>query len=168
MTRKLLILGAGQLGYMVQEIAKEMNCFEQIHFLDDANPAAIAPLSMYEHFVSSYSDAIVAIGNSEYQLAWIEKLTSAGFRIPEIISPYAYVSPSAKLLEGVIVEANATVQTEATISSGCIISSGAVVRHNVFLPEGCHVDCNAVVYTGSVVPPNFKIPACTVYTACPN
>ncbi|MBR1677729.1 MAG: acetyltransferase, partial [Clostridia bacterium] len=35
MNRNLLILGAGQYGTVVKEIAKSMECFEKIDFLDD-------------------------------------------------------------------------------------------------------------------------------------
>ena len=46
----LLILGAGQFGLMVKEIAESMSCFDKIDFLDDNNEIAIGKLCDYEEF----------------------------------------------------------------------------------------------------------------------
>ena len=46
----LLILGAGQFGLMVKEIAESMGCFDKIDFLDDNNEIAVGKLCDYEEF----------------------------------------------------------------------------------------------------------------------
>ena len=75
MNKNLLILGAGQYGTVVKEIAISMGCFEKIGFLDDSFNAdssenkycekAIGRLEEYENYSIEYSYAIVAIGNAE-------------------------------------------------------------------------------------------------------
>ena len=163
MNNNLLILGAGQFGLMVKEIAESMGRFEKIAFLDDSNHMAIGKLMEYEKFLCEYSNAIVAIGNPYVRLSYTQKLEAAGFRIASIISPVAYVAPSAILMNGAVIEPMAVVQANTTISLCCIVSSGAVVRHNAFLEEGCHLDCNAVAMSGCVVPARTKVNACEVY-----
>lgn len=37
----LLILGAGEFGHVVKEIAEDIGIFDKIDFLDDFNPLAI-------------------------------------------------------------------------------------------------------------------------------
>ena len=159
----LLILGAGQFGLMVKEIAESMGCFEKIDFLDDKNEIAIGKLSDYEQFAAEYRYAIVAIGNHEVRYSYINKLTEACFIVAVIASPEAYIAPSAKVMKGSIIEPKAVVQANTVVSIGSIISSGAVIRHNSVVGEACHIDCNAVVMSGSTVPAKTKVEACKVF-----
>lgn len=159
----LLILGAGQFGLMVKEIAESMNCFDKIDFLDDNNEIAIGKLEDHEKFSREYRYAAVAIGNPEIRLSYIQKLEEACFTVAVIASPRAYIAPSAQIMKGTIIEPLAAVQANSAVAIGSIISSGAVVRHNAFVGDACHVDCNAVVMSGSVVPAKTKVEACTVY-----
>lgn len=163
MNNNLLILGAGQLGIMAKEIAEDMGCFEKIAFLDDHNEEAIGKLNDYEHFVVNYNYGIVAIGNTETRLKFIQKLEEACYRVAIFVSPRAYVSPSAQLMRGTIVEPMATIQANSTACVGCIISSGAVIRHNSFVGDGCHCDCNSVVLSGAVVPAKIKVDCGEIY-----
>ena len=163
MNENLLILGAGQFGLMVKEIAESMNCFDKIAFLDDNNEIAIGTLADYEKFSCDYRYAVVAIGNPDVRLSWIEKLEAACFLIAIVVSPRAFIAPSAQLMKGTIVEPMAVVQSNSTVAIGSIISSDAVVRHNAFVGDGCHIDCNAVVMSGSVVLAKTKVEACEVY-----
>lgn len=163
MADNLLILGAGQYGMVAKEIAESMKCYEKIDFLDDNNEIAIGKLQDYSNFVSEYSYAIVAIGNPEIRLNFIRKLERANYKIATLISPMAYVSPSAEVMPGSIIEPCAVVQTDAVVFKGVIISSGAVIRHNATVGEGCHCDCGCVVMTNSKVPSNLKICCNEVY-----
>ena len=161
--QKLLILGAGQYGMVTRETAEATGAFEMISFLDDHNPLAIGPLDAYHSFAQSYDSAVVAIGNPTLRLQWLEKLAHAGFQIPILIHPKAYVSPSARLEGGTLVEPMAVVQAGAVVERGGLLCAGSVVNHNSFLAEGCHVDCNAVVPANSRVPAGTKVPCGSVF-----
>lgn len=50
MSRKLLILGAGQYGQLAREVAMSMNCYDGISFLDDASGEAIGKTEEYARF----------------------------------------------------------------------------------------------------------------------
>lgn len=159
----LLILGAGQFGLMVKEIAESMGCFDKIDFLDDNNEIAVGKLADYQEFSFAYRYAVVAIGNPDVRLSYIEKLSEAGYVVAVIASSSAYIAPSAKVMKGSIIEPMAVVQANSVVSIGSIISSGSVVRHNAVVGDACHVDCNAVVMSGSMVSAKTKVEACTVY-----
>ena len=148
---------------MVKEIAESTDCFDEIAFLDDNNEIAIGRLESYQTLVCEYQYAIVAIGNPNIRLSYIEKLEKAGFVVETLVSPYAYVSPSAQIMAGSIIEPMAVVQAHTTLARGCIVSSGAVVRHNACVGDVCHIDCNAVVMSNVLVPANTKVEACSVY-----
>ncbi len=163
MNDSLLIIGAGQFGIMVSEIAKEMGSFDKIDFLDDKNPVAIGKTEEYSHFTKDYAYAICAIGNPQIREKVTSGLISAGYMVPNIISPCAYVSPSATLGCGVIVEPMAVIQKNARVGDGAIISSGAVVRHDSIVGRMCHLDCNSVVLSMSSVPEGTKVACLTAF-----
>lgn len=166
MSKNLLILGAGQYGMVVRETAEAMGCFDKISFLDDVKKrGVIGGLNEFARFSEEYSYAFVAIGNAELRLDLYKKLEETGYIIPVIVNSTAYVSPSAKLGKGTIVEAGAVINYGAVVSIGCIISANAVINHNSFVGECCHIDCNATVSGDARVPQKTKVPSNTVYKA---
>lgn len=145
MPENLLILGAGQYGMVAKEIAEDMGCFAEIAFLDDSNGIAIGKLGDYEKFAAGYKYATVAIGHPDLRLQYIKKLEKAGFHIPLLISPRAWVARSAKVEEGSIIEPMAVVNANATVSAGVMICAGAIVNHNAVVGRGCQLQCGSVV-----------------------
>lgn len=71
--------------------------------------------------------------------------------IPVIVSSRAYVSPSAQLQKGVIVEPLVGIHANVVIGYSSFISMGAIVNHNAVVLEGCHIDNNTVVMSGALV-----------------
>ena len=161
--KNLLILGAGQYGRVVRDTAVAMGGFHQIDFLDDAGSFAVGRLAEYETFRQTCDCAFVAMGNPEIRKLWLEKLEQAGYELPVLIHPMAWVSPTAVLEKGTIVEPMAVVHSEAVVESGGLICAGCVVNHNARIHSCCQVDCGAVVESGAVVPEKTKVPSCTVW-----
>lgn len=161
--KNLLILGAGQYGQVVQETAEAMGCFDKIDFLDDNSPLALGNLADYEMLRQEYSCAFVAMGNPQLRMQWLDKLEQAGYELPVLVHPKAYVSPSAKLGQGTIVEPMAVVNTEAIVDEGGLLCAGCVVNHNAYVMPACQIDCNAVVASNAVVSAGTKVPSGTVY-----
>lgn len=158
MSSNLLILGAGQYGALVYELAESLGCYDKISFLDDClSEGVVGGFVDAKKLLEEYSCAIVAIGNSDLRLKLLNQLEEMGYEIPVLIHSTAYVSPSAVIAKGSIIEPLALVQTGVTIGKGCLISSGAVVNHNAIVCDGCHIDCNATVPARATVPYNTKI-----------
>ena len=159
----LLIIGAGQFGMMVREIASETGNFSKIDFLDDTSEAAVGRISDMGRLISEYGYAICAIGNPQVRGRITEELIRTGYKIATVVSPRAYVSPSAALGEGVIIEPMAVVQKCALIGRGSIVSSGAVARHDCRVGQMCHLDCNCVVSSLSSVPDCTKVECLSLF-----
>ena len=157
MNNNLLILGAGQYGSVAKEIAESMNRFENISFLDDNSTMAIDKIENFAVYADEYSYAVVAIGNTGKRLACIKMLEKFRFRIPVLVSPRAYISPSARLGSGTIVEPMAIVNANAVVSSGVIVCASAVINHNATVGEGCLLQCGSVVPAGACVPSETKL-----------
>ncbi|MDT8376829.1 MAG: acetyltransferase [Mariprofundaceae bacterium] len=154
---QLLILGAGGHGKVMAEAAEACGTWQKIAFLDDRHaaldgtlrwpvPGAIADLP---RFAPDYSHAAVAVGDSTIRLAWLDMLTAQGFRIPPLVHPAAWVSPTAQLGDGCVVMANATVQADTVLGRGCIVNTGANVDHDCMLGDGVHV-CPGASLGGNV------------------
>ena len=153
----LLIVGAGQYGQVAREIAESMDCFEKISFLDDKHPDAVGRTDQYSEFAEQYPNAIVAIGRADLRLSLTQQLRDAGYQIAALNSPMAYVSASAVIREGCVIEPMAVVHTESEIGECCFISAGAVVNHNCVIGSGCHIDCHATVKSNTVLGDQTKI-----------
>jgi sugar O-acyltransferase (sialic acid O-acetyltransferase NeuD family) len=87
----------------------------------------------------------LGIGNNEGRAWWCKKLLQDGFELPPIIHPVAWISPSAKLGEGVFVGAGAVIQAGAVVGKSAIINSNATVEHHAEIGDGAHVGPGAVL-----------------------
>lgn len=164
MNKNLLIVGAGIYGVVASEIAADMGCFEKIGFVDDGRkttPNGIEVVGTTRdigELAVEYSNIIVAIGNPEVRLSLLSRIKEeTPYRIVSLVSPKAYVSPSAQIMSGCIIEPMAVVHTSCMICPGCIISAGSVVNHASMCYDGVHVDCNATVEGYCFVPAGTKI-----------
>lgn len=154
----LLILGAGQYGQIVYETAEAMECFDRIDFLDDQNPIAIGVLEDYKKYYPEYGCAFVAMGNPQLRLKWLERLEAAGYELATLVHPRGYVSKTATLGKGCIVEPMAVVQAGAVVENGTLLCAGCIVNHNSTVQRCCQIDCNAVVTARTVVLEMTKVP----------
>lgn len=159
----LLIIGAGQYGYVAKEIAEADGCYDKISFIDNNSPLAIGKTDELESFVFNYANAFVAIGDSRIRLEIFDKLNRLGYQQITLIHPKAYVSPSANIGNGCIVEPNAVIHSNVSVGMGCLISAGAVINHDAVVEDGCHIDCNATVTARSVVNAGTKVECGQVY-----
>ena len=158
MKRSLLIIGAGGHGKVVAEVTGECG-YEEIAFLDDNSEEAVGKISEMEKFSSLYKEAFVAIGHNQVRGEILAQLKTAGYEIPVLIHPSAYISRTAKIQSGTVVEPKAIVNTNAEISEGCIISVGAIVDHDTKLEACVHVNARAIVKAGAMVKQFLKIDA---------
>lgn len=159
----LLIIGAGQYGRLVMEIAEDLGIYDRIDFADDNSGEAVCGVSAINDLYPEYGSIVVAIGDPAVRCSLTEMLLNTEFEIATIISTRAYVSPTASIGKGCIVEPFAVIQSEAVVEDGCFISAGAVVNHNCTVGAYSHIDCNASVMKSSAVPEMSDIKANTTW-----
>lgn len=75
-------------------------------------------------------------------------LLAAGFELPVIVSPHAWISPHAQLGAGTIVMHGAIVNAGAVIGRNCIVNSRALVEHDALLADHCHIATGAIINGG--------------------
>lgn len=148
----LLIIGAGGHGKVVAEAAELSGDWNIISFLDDRKNLTsvlgfkvVGTLNQYRDFSTVYSNAIVALGDNEKRLEWIEKLIQAGFEVPVIVHPHASVSKYSSIQLGTVILSRAVVNTDTTVGKGCIVNINACVDHDCEIEDGVHIGSSATV-----------------------
>ncbi len=154
---RLLILGAGGYGRTVAEAARMTGTFDQIGFLDDAAENALGPCRDFARYTGEYDCAYAAFGDCALRAAWLGRLAGAGYRLPVIVHPRAYVSPAARLEPGAVVLALAAVGANAQIGRGAIVNMSSVVDHDAVVGECAHVAPGAIVKAGARIAPLAKL-----------
>ena len=143
----VLILGAGGHAKVVAETALASGRASSIGFLDDRPLLSILgwPVlgrldqALDSSIQAKFPAAFVAIGHPDTRLRWLAKLEAAGYRLPLLIHPSAWVSPSAQIGPGSVVFAQAAVQAKAMIGKGAILNTGCSVDHDAQLADGVHL-----------------------------
>lgn len=154
----LLILGAGGHGRVVAEIAQDCG-YDHISFLDDNSPDAIGRIDELERFANQFDNAFAGIGNNVLREQLILRLEAAGYHVPVLIHPSAYVSRTAKIGKGTVVEPKAIVNAGTVVGLGCIISVGAIVDHNVVVGKCSHINAGSIVKAGAEIKERTKLEA---------
>ena len=93
--------------------------------------------------------AVIAIGDNTVRRRLAEYARSLGLRLPVLIHPTAYVSPTAHLGDGTVILAGAIVSVHARVGELCIINTRASVDHDCQVGDYVHVGPGTTL-TGSV------------------
>ena len=138
-----MIIGAGAHGREVAEILQHRaQLGDDVHplgFVDD-DPTlrgrslddlpVLGDWSWFEGVDRREVSVICASGFSETRRRMAERATAAGLRFANALSPLAYVSPSARIGQGVVMCQNSIVAAGALIHDHVIINLGAIVSHD--------------------------------------
>lgn len=149
--KKLLVIGAGGHGRVTAEIAEALGVYETVDFADDNNPNAVGRITELEILHKLYDCAFVGIGDNRLRAELIKKLEEIGYEVPVLIHPTAYVSKSATIERGTVLEPKSIVNANTHVGAGCIISVGAIVDHDVKLGSCCHINAGAIVKAGAKI-----------------
>ena len=90
-------------------------------------------------------NAVGGIGSITPRLKVYERLRLAGFSVPTVVHPRAYVEPTATLGEGGQLFFNAYVGSEVTVGFGCIINTGSIVSHDCVLGDYVNISPGAIL-----------------------
>ncbi len=95
-----------------------------------------------------YRYALVAVGqirSASLRIKLFELTKAAGFILPTIISPRAYVSDHATVGSGTVVMHDALVNAGAVVGHNCIINTKALIEHESVIEDHCHIATAAVI-----------------------
>ena len=101
-----------------------------------------------------YEYALITVGqikSPSLRIKLFDLAINAGFTLPNIISPNAYVSKHLTIGKGVVVMHNAMVNASASIGDNCIINSKVLIEHDCQISKHCHISTNATINGGVIV-----------------
>lgn len=158
---KLVIYGTNGSAKEIYDLAKMINRWSEIMFLNDYIPAGEfreCKCMSYEEFKVRYSteevEICIAIGEPTAKKVLYEKIKGDGFCLATLVCPDAIISPSAVIGEGVIIKYHVIISAEAVIEDNVYIQSNVIVGHNVVVKKHCqlssyvHISGNTVIEEG--------------------
>jgi len=104
-----------------------------------------------ESLTKKYQNALVTVGHIKSALVRIklyDLAIKAGFTLPSIVSPNAYISKHSKIGNGTIIMGNVIVNANTSIGDNCIINSKALIEHDCLISSHCHISTNAIINGG--------------------
>jgi sugar O-acyltransferase (sialic acid O-acetyltransferase NeuD family) len=107
-----------------------------------------------ENLAKKYQNALVTVGQIKSALARIklyDLAIKAGFTLPSIVSPNAYISKHSKIGNGTIIMGNVIVNANVSIGDNCIINSKALIEHDCLISSHCHISTNAIINGGVTI-----------------
>ena len=107
-----------------------------------------------DNLVKKYQYALITVGQiktPELRIKLFNLAIKAGFVLPNIISPNAYVSRHSSIGNGTVVMHNAIINPSASIGDNCIINSKALIEHDCLISKHCHISTNATINGGVTV-----------------
>ena len=152
----IILIGGGGHCLSCIDVLESAKVFEIAGILDNSDKAGNSLLGIkiigtdddIPRLAGKYKNFLITIGqikSSEKRIRIYETVKKYGGILPVVISPKAYVSPSAVINEGTIIMHNALINAKAVIGKGCIINTGALVEHEVTIGDFCHISTHAIV-----------------------
>lgn len=74
-----------------------------------------------------------------------QRLRAAGLKLIDVIHPRAYLAPSARHGEGLVMLPNSLLHTNARVGSNVLINSGACVEHDCVVGDSSHIATGSVL-----------------------
>jgi sugar O-acyltransferase (sialic acid O-acetyltransferase NeuD family) len=172
---KLLIIGASGHGKVIADMAKKMELWQQIFFLDDnVNLESFMGLDIIGKsseaisYIKDY-DVFIAIGSNKTREMLQKQLELAGASIPTLIHPSAIIGDMVEIGNGTAIMAGTVISCSCNIGKGVIINTGVTIDHDnilsdyVHLSPGSHtagtvqIGRSTWVGTGAIISNNLRI-----------
>lgn len=180
--KRVVIIGAGGHGREVAEIVRHQSQeggeLSALGFIDD-NPSlrhqtidglpVLGDWTWFEGVSRSEIAVICAVGSPQVARHLAQRAVSIGLSFINAISPLAYVSPYAKVGDGLVMFPHTVANSGSLLGDHCILNVSATVSHdtkisrysninpgahlagNVSVGEGCYVGMGANIIQGKSI-----------------
>jgi sugar O-acyltransferase (sialic acid O-acetyltransferase NeuD family) len=149
-------LGAGGHAKVLIEILRLMGGYELVGLLDIrkelwGTQVLGVPVLGGDELLQKYHDqgihhafiGVGTVGETQSRQHLYQKVREHGFSIASAVHPSAFVSPSARMDEGVTLGAYSVVNTSAQLGENVIVNTGAIVEHDCVIGSHSHIATRA-------------------------
>jgi sugar O-acyltransferase (sialic acid O-acetyltransferase NeuD family) len=162
MMNGIILIGGGGHCKAVIDIIEQEGRFEIIGIVDKPELlgsnilgySVIGNDSDLNNLAKKYQYALVTVGqikSPSLRIKLFGLAIEAGFMLPSIISPNAYVSQHASIGNGVVVMHDALINASTTIGDNCIVNSKALIEHDCRISEHCHISTSVTINGGVTI-----------------
>lgn len=168
--KKVIILGAGgSTKVLLDMFKKDRIKLQVVGILDDdlkllhkrfCGVPVLGTTNDLPKFKKRFDEVLIGVGatkDTDARSALYDRVIKAGFKLASVISAAAYVAPSAKLGQGVIVMPLALVNAGATLEDNVFINSGTLVEHDSYIGQSSFLSPGVVTSGYTVVGRNTFI-----------
>lgn len=145
MKNRLLIIGAQGHGKVIADIAKKINNWQSIAFLDDDDSIkncigleVIGKVNDAFKFKHGY-DFFVAIGNNAIRENIQSKYEAEGLSVISLVHPSAVIGIDVEIGSGTVVMAGVVINSSSLIGKGCIINTSSSLDHDNVVGDYVHI-----------------------------
>jgi sugar O-acyltransferase (sialic acid O-acetyltransferase NeuD family) len=149
---KLFLWGAGGHAKVVLDIARALNRFSGVEFIDEnagrAGEEFCGCRVLGSPEIACIGDGdflVISIGSNQARARCAGIARSRGWQLATLIHPSAVVSPSARIGAGTVVMPRAVVNAGAEIGENSIINTGALVEHDCRIGDHVHLSPGAIL-----------------------
>ena len=138
--RDLIIIGAGGHGRVISDIARSMEKYSSIKFLDDAKQGEliIDKVCEYKKFIDT-AEFIVGIGDMKTRERLLEELISNGAKIATLVHKQSILGDNVCIDIGTVVMAGVVINNGVKIGKGVIVNTGSSIDHDGVIGDYTHV-----------------------------
>lgn len=146
------IYGSGGCGREFKDIAETLGTWKKIIFIDDTVDEGIylgCKRIPFKRFLQEYdvgkTEIVIAQGEPEFKTVLYDRVREKGYSFANLIHSASYVSPSAKLGRGIVIEAGAFVSCNTVIQDNTHILPGAIIGHDCMLHKHCQLSPGCIL-----------------------
>ena len=171
--KNIILIGGGGHCKSVIDVIEQEGRFEIVGIVDKpkllgSNVLGYSVIGSdfdLDSLAKKYQYALITVGqikSPSLRIKLFDLAVKAGFTLPNVISPNAYVSRHSSIGNGVVLMHNAIVNARASIGDNCIINSKALIEHDCLISKHCHISTNVTINGGVIVKPGCFIGSGTI------
>ena len=152
----IVLIGGGGHCKSVIDVIEQEGIFSIVGILDKSEHLGsnvtgypvIGNDSNMAELAKQYRHALITVGQIKSPLIRRKLFylaTEAGFILPTIISPRAYVSKYSKVGKGSVVMHDTLINTNTMVGDNCIINSKALIEHDCKISSHCHISTQVTI-----------------------
>lgn len=157
--KKIFLIGGGGHSNSIYDLIESTKKYKIIGFVDLKNDNQflsskcqyLGSDEVIEDLIKDYQNTVICIGqikNSIKRIKIFNKLIKLKANLPVIISPFGYVSNSAKIDVGTVIMHGAVINSNSSIGKNCIINSQSLIEHDVKIGNHNHISTGAKINGG--------------------